>query len=114
MLTHDEITRLAQEFYNHILAREHAGRASGTYLTEDGRAARTKFWADVAEQTRKTLGGKTLDTGLWASHAAAQMAGLSWPSLDEEERYQCKEAVHRAGIDLAEALKARYERRLRL
>lgn|GEM_PF-6277150 len=66
---------------------------SGAYLTEDGRAARAKFWADVAEQTPKTLGGNTLDTGLWVSHAAAPMAGLSWPSLDEEERYQCKEAV---------------------
>ncbi|WP_051758741.1 site-specific integrase [Shinella sp. DD12] len=109
MLTDDEITRLAQQFYNHILAREHAGRASGAYLEEDARAARAKFWSDVAEQTRKTLGGNTLDTGLWASQAAAQMAGLSWPSLDEEERHQCKEAVHRAGIDLAEALKARYE-----
>lgn len=66
---------------------------SGAYLTEDGRAARAKFWADVAEQTPKTLGGNMLDTGLWVSHAAAPMAGLSWPSLDEEERYHCKEAV---------------------
>ncbi|WP_460930020.1 DUF6538 domain-containing protein [Shinella zoogloeoides] len=77
MLTDDEVTRLAQQFFNHILATEHAGRASGAHLKEDARAARAKFWSGVAEQTRKTLGSNTLDTGLWASQAAAQMAGLS-------------------------------------
>ena len=79
------------------------------YLTEDGRAARASYWGNVAQQTKNSLGGNTLDHGIATAQMAARMAGLTWSELHEAERHQCKEVVHRAGIDLAEALKARYE-----
>ncbi|WPE22356.1 hypothetical protein ShzoTeo12_35710 (plasmid) [Shinella zoogloeoides] len=88
-----QIGHLAQEFYNHILAREHAGRASGAYLTEDGRC-----------RTRQILGrrSRTNAENPWRQCARYRALGIPcrrpdgrfvWPSLDEEERYQCKEAV---------------------
>jgi len=109
MLTQDQLALLAQSFYNHVLERERTVRASGMYLTEDGRAARARYWGDVAQQTKKSLGGNMLDHGITTAQMTARMVGLTWSDLDEAERHQCKEVVHRAGIDLAEALKARYE-----
>ncbi|WP_148259295.1 hypothetical protein [Polymorphum gilvum] len=79
------------------------------YLTEDGRAARARYWGGVAQETKKSLGGNMLDHGITTAQMTARMVGLTWRDLDEAERHQCKEVVHRAGIDLAEALKARYE-----
>lgn len=109
MLTQDQLAHLAQSFYNHILERERTARASGMYLTKDGRIARANYWGNVAEQVRDSLGGNTLDHGSDAARMSARLAGLSWDHLNEAERHQCKEVVHRAGIDLAEALKARYQ-----
>lgn len=109
MLTQDQLAHLAQSFYNHVLERERALRASGIYLTEQGRAARASYWGNVAQETKKSLGGNMLDLGITTAQLTARMVGLTWSDLDEAERHQCKEVVHRAGIDLAEALKARYE-----
>ncbi|WP_186415487.1 site-specific integrase [Pannonibacter sp. P2PFMT1] len=109
MLTQDQLALLAQSFYNHILERERTVRASGMYLTEDGRAARARYWGDVAKEAKKSLGANMLDHGITTAQMTARMVGLNWSDLDEAERHQCKEVVHRAGIDLAEALKARYE-----
>ncbi|MDG4670989.1 tyrosine-type recombinase/integrase [Shinella sp. 838] len=109
MLTQDQLAHLAQSFYSHILERERTARASGMYLTKDGRVARANYWGNVAEQVRDSLGGNTLDHGSDTARMSARLAGLSWDDLNEAERHQCKEVVHRAGIDLAEALKARYE-----
>lgn len=109
MLTQDQLALLAQSFYNHVLERERTVRASGMYLTEDGRAARARYWGDVAQETKKSLGGNMLDHGITTAQMTARMIGLTWSDLDEAERHQCKEVVHRAGVDLAEVLKARYE-----
>ena len=67
MLTQDQLALLAQSFYNHVLEREGAVRASGMYLTKDGRVARANYWGNVAEQVRDSLGGKVIppfSTGL--------------------------------------------------
>ena len=48
MLTQDQLARLAQSFYNHILERESAVRASGVYFTNDGRIARANYWESVS------------------------------------------------------------------
>lgn len=109
MLTQDQLAHLAQSFYSHVLERERRVRASGIYLTEDGRVARANYWGKVAQEARNTLGSNTLDLGITTAQAAARMIGLTWAELEEAERHQCKEVVHRAGIDLADALKARYE-----
>lgn len=109
MLTQDQLALLAQSFYSHVLERERTVRASGMFLTKDGRVARATYWGNVAEQIRDSLGGNTLDHGSDTARMSARLAGLSWDDLTEAERHQCKEVVHRAGIDLAEALKARYE-----
>ncbi|KQS91254.1 hypothetical protein ASG42_11645 [Rhizobium sp. Leaf391] len=109
MLSDDQLARLVQDFYQLVLDREKAVRATGRYLTEEGRTARATHWREVAETTRKTLGANTLNTGSWTAQAAAKMQNLDWASLDDTEKHQCLEASHRAGIDLANALAARYD-----
>lgn len=63
----------------------------------------------MSEQFRKSLGANKLRGGDWTAMAAAKMQGLDWPALSGEEKHQSLEAVHRAGIELANAMAAKYE-----
>lgn len=63
----------------------------------------------TADNVRKQLGANALNGGSWTAMGATRLQGLKWSELSSEEQYQCAEAVHRAGIDLANALAARYE-----
>lgn len=109
MLSDDQLARLVQDFYALVLQKEKSYRAKGRFVSEEQRAARAEYWRTIAENVRKALGANALHDGSWTAVEAAKFQGLKWADLDTEERYQCAEAVHRAGIDLANALAARYE-----
>ena len=109
MLSDDQIARLVQDFYALVLQKEKSYRAKGRFVSEEQRAARAEYWRMIADKVRKALGANALHDGSWTAIEAARLQGLRWADLDTEERHQCAEAVHRAGIDLANALAARYE-----
>lgn len=109
MLSDDQLARLVQNFYALVLQKEKSYRAKGRFISEEQRAARAEYWRTIAENVRKALGANALHDGSWTAIEAAKLQGLTWADLDTEERHQCAEAVHRAGIDLANALAARYE-----
>lgn len=109
MLSDDQLARLVQDFYALVLRQEKAYRVKGRFVSEEQRAARAEHWLRMAEEIRKALGANRLHDGSWTAIAAAKFQGLKWADLGIEERHQCAEAVHRAGIDLAKALAARYE-----
>ncbi len=109
MLSDDQLARLVQNFYALVLQKEKSYRAKGRFVSEDQRAARAEYWRMIADKVRKALGANALHDGSWTAIEAAKLQGLKWADLDTEERHQCAEAVHRAGIDLANALAARYE-----
>ncbi len=83
-------------------------RASGVYFTNDGRIAR----ANTGGMSRRKLVSRWAEI-LWIMERTprdCQPDGRpKMGRFNEAERSQCKETVFRAGIDLAEALKARYE-----
>lgn len=109
MLSDDQLARLVQDFYALVLQKEKSYRAKGRFISEEHRAARANYWRIIADNVRKALGANALHDGSWTAIEAAKIQGLKWADLDIEERHQCAEAVHRAGIDLANALAARYE-----
>lgn len=109
MLSDDQLAHLVQDFYALVLRQEKAHRAKGRFISEEHRAARAEHWHRMAEEIRKALGANRLHDGSWTAITAAKLQGLKWADLEIEERHQCAEAVHRAGIDLAKALAARYE-----
>ncbi len=92
-----------------MLRQEKAYRAKGRFVSEEQRAARAEYWRTIADNVRKALGANALHDGSWTAVEAAKLQGLKWADLNVEERHQCAEAVHRAGIDLAKAMAARYE-----
>ncbi len=109
MLSDDQLARLVQDFYALVLQKEKSYRAKGRFVSEEQRTARAEYWRMIADKVRKALGANALHDGSWTAIEAAKLQGLKWADLDTEERHQCAEAVHRAGIDLAKALAARYE-----
>lgn len=109
MLSDDQLARLVQDFYALVLQSEKSHRSKGRFISEEHRAARAEHWRRMAGEIRKALGANKLHGGDWTAIEAAKLQGLKWADLDTEERHQCAEAVHRAGIDLATALAARYE-----
>jgi hypothetical protein len=92
-----------------VLRQERTYRAKGRFVSEEQRAARAECWRTTADNVRKALGVNALHYGSWTAIEAAKLQSLKWADLDTEERQQCAEAVHRAGIDLANALAARYD-----
>lgn len=109
MLSDDQLARLVQDFYALVLQKEKSYRAKGQFVSEEQRTARAEYWRMIADKVRKALGANALHDGSWTAIEVAKLQGLKWANLDAEERHQCAEAVHRAGIDLAKALAARYE-----
>lgn len=109
MLSNDQLARLVQDLYALVLKKEKSYRANGRFISEEHRVARAEYWRMIADSVRKALGANALHDGSWTAIEAARIQGLKWADLDIEERHQCAEAVHRAGIDLAKALAARYE-----
>jgi integrase len=109
MLSKDQLARLVQDFYNLMLERENVHRTKGIYLSEEQRGHRARGWREMSEEFRKALGANKLKGGDWTAMAAAKIQGLDWTTLGEDEKHQCLEAVHRAGIELANALAAKYD-----
>lgn len=109
MLTTDQLAKLVQDFYNSVLDRENEGRLLNGSMPEEMREMRALYWGKVADRARKALGANRLLDGEWVARAAAKAQGLDWNSIPPEDRLRCCQAVHRAGIDLADALRARYD-----
>lgn len=109
MLTTDQLAKLVQDFYNSTLDRENQGRLLNGSMPEEIREMRALYWGNVADRARKALGANRLLDGEWVARTAAKAQGLDWNAIPPEDRLRCCQAVHRAGIDLADALKARYD-----
>ena len=109
MLTDAQLASLVQAFFAHVLDEENRRRLSGPYLTEAVREARRDYWEAVAAKSKDSLACNRLEDASWVTEAMLQKQGLPQSSLSREEIAQVKQAMLRAGADLAEALKARYD-----
>ncbi|BCM86295.1 DUF6538 domain-containing protein [Methylobacterium indicum] len=109
MLTDDQIAHLVRDFYDLILRDENAGRFTHGPLPEGVREARVIQYATMAAKGRAALAGNRLDEAAFIAEMMLKRQGITIKDLAPAEAAQAKQAMLRAGIDISEALKARYE-----
>ncbi len=109
MLTDAQLAGLVQAFFVHVLEEENRRRLSGSYLTAEVREARRDYWDAVAAKSKESLACNRLEDASWVAEAMLRKQRLPRSSLSQGEIAQVKQAMLRAGVDLAEALKARYD-----
>lgn len=108
MLSETDLARMVQDFYATVLERENQLRLLGRLsMDEEGRQARLQYWEEVAEQSRRDLATNKFDSADFIAARAIQTSGLVGKLQDHEVR-QIQQAMLRGGVDLAQALLARY------
>ena len=108
MLSEAQLARLVQDFYNSVLEKENLGRLSGPVLDDARVEARRTYYADVALRTRKALAANRLDEARMVTEAMLRKQRVPLESLTTQDWNAARQAMLRAGIDLSEALEARY------
>lgn len=108
MLTTDQLAVIVRDFYDYVLDQENRLRFRLGPIPEEARLKRAEFYRQVADQTRTALASNNFDDGYLVSLAMMRKHGLDG-KLDEIEKKQFRQAILRGGIELAEAVRARYE-----
>lgn len=108
MLTDDQLAEIVQDFYAHVLEQENRLRLRSSPIPEEVRAKRAAWFKEVAERARSDLATNNFGSAWFTSIAMLRKKGLD-ASLDQEGMAQLRQALLRAGIELAEAMRGRYE-----
>lgn len=108
MLTDDQLAAIVQDYYSFILEREGRFRLQSGPMPPETRAMRAKFFHELAADTKNALGANDLFSAGLTTEAMLRKHGLA-DKVDKTERAQVAQALMRGGIDLAEAVRARYE-----
>lgn len=103
------LARLVQDFYSSVLENENQSRIRGVYHSEEIVAARASFWASVATQSKQSLAGNRLEDAAWMASGVLKKNEIAPSSIGPDGLAQVRQAMLRAGVDLAEALRARFE-----
>ncbi|MEE8629165.1 MULTISPECIES: site-specific integrase [Methylobacterium] len=109
MLTDDQLARLVQDFYGMILDGDGQGRMTHGAITADMRERRVAQYETMAARARDALGCNRLEEVGFVTVAMLRKQGIAAADLEPHAVAQARQAMLRAGIDVAEALKARYE-----
>ncbi|KQT74915.1 integrase [Methylobacterium sp. Leaf465] len=109
MLTDDQLAHLVRDFYDTMLSDENAGRLTRGPLPEGVREARVTQYATMAAKGREALASNRLDEAAFIAEMMLRRQGIAIQDLAPAEAVKAKQAMLRAGIDLSEAMKARYE-----
>lgn len=105
MLTDEQLARIAQEFYRVVLERENQGRLRGA-ITEEMRQGRIAHYEGVAKNTTEALACNDL---LFATEVTTHiLRRLRIQPESRQDWASAQQAVMRAGIDLSQAIVARY------
>lgn len=109
MLGERDLAPLVQDFYRTVLATDdHLRLAAAAPSTEQTREERAAYYAEVLERTRKDLATNNFGSASFITATLLKKHGLV-EKLDEVAVRQVQQAMLRAGCDLAEAMKARFE-----
>jgi integrase len=108
MLTDDQLAAIVQDFYGYVLDQENKLRLKLGRIPEAVRARRAEHFRDVAQRARTDLGANEFGTVAFITEAMLRKHNLAG-QLDKADRDQLSQALIRGGIDLAEAVRARYE-----
>ncbi|GJE19289.1 DUF6538 domain-containing protein [Methylobacterium marchantiae] len=109
MLTDIQLAALVQDFYSRIIEQDDVARRAGRMISPDARRVRANYFATVATNTRDALACNRLDEAGFLTESTLTNVGIMPSALTPTDLAQAKQAILRAGVDVAEALKARYE-----
>ncbi|RYY05008.1 MAG: integrase, partial [Alphaproteobacteria bacterium] len=109
MLTDAQLARLVQDFYGLILDQENQGRLTRGAIPNDIRERRVVQYETMAARNREALACNRLEEAGFVTAQMLNKQGIKPSSLSPAELSQARQAMLRAGIDVAEALKARHE-----
>lgn len=107
MLSDEQLAAIVQDFYGYVLDQENKLRLKLGRIPEEVRARRAEHFLVVAQQARADLGANEFGSVAFITEAMARKHKLAG-QLDEIERNQLSQALMRGGIELAEAVRARY------
>ena len=88
---------------------ENAGRLTRGPLPEGVRGARVTQYATMAARGQDALASNRLDEAVFTTDMMLKRQGIALEDLAPAEAARAKQAMLRAGLDVCEALKARYE-----
>jgi len=108
MLSDEQLTLIVGDFYETVIRQENSLRLNGQPLSEEARQARIAHYREVSERTKQSLGGNQFADAAFVSEAMLRKHKLAG-TLKRNEINQVRQAILRAGIDLADHMKARYE-----
>lgn len=108
MLSKEEIELLVRDFYEQVLDQENTWRLRLGSIPEEVRQQRFEYYTEVAKSSKNELARNDLRGVDFITEAMLKKHRLA-DSLSPEEIDQVRQAILRAGIDVAEAVRARYE-----
>ena len=109
MLSEEQLSALVRDFFATVISQENALRLGVSRpLNEEARLARVAYYKSVAEQTKLSLARNQFADAAFVSDAMLRKHKLAG-TLKPAEIAQVRQAMLRAGIDLAEHMTARYE-----
>ncbi len=109
MLTEAQLARMLQDFYNLLLDTENLCRLREQPIDEVRRSGRARHFGAVAQRAREALACNRLDEARFLAEGMLRKQGVVLKGLPPDDLARAEQAMLRAGIDAAEALKARYE-----
>jgi integrase len=108
MLTDAELSRLVQDFYASVLQGDDAVRlARAEPLPSNFVAAKRDFYGKVAARAREALGSDGFGEAREIAASLLRRQGIATATFSVAEWNQVRQAVLKAGIDVAEAMQAR-------
>lgn len=109
MLSEEQLSLLVKDFYATVISQENALRLGVSQpINEEARLARAAYYKSLAEQTKLALARNQFGDAAFVSEAILRKHKLAG-TLNLAEVVQVRQAMLRAGIDLAEHMTARYE-----
>ncbi|MDF2689648.1 MAG: integrase family protein [Microvirga sp.] len=108
MLTDTELSRLVQDFYASVLRGDDAVRlVRAEPLPSHLVAAKRDFYGKVAARAREALAGDGFGEAREIAASLLRRQGIATATFGVAEWNQVRQAVLKAGIDVAEAMQAR-------
>lgn len=109
MLSDDQLAHLVRDFYELNLTINDYQRLLGGALSEEDHAVGTAYLDNMLVEHRQALARNQFDAVTLAATIAMKRNGIPGEALGPGEESQIRQAILRASIDLAQALRARYD-----
>lgn len=109
MLPQDQLARLVQDFYKLVLDIDDHRRLLDGPLADEDHAAQAAYLDDLIVEHRGALARNRFRDIEFATSVVLARQGIDPETLGPGEHNQIRQAILRAGVDLAQELRARYD-----